>query len=93
MIGSARLAASGSRHRDVHYLIFGPDGFLYVGLGDGGSGGDPGNRAQNPSELLGRMLRVDVNVSDSDPIGYLVPSSNPFVGGPTARVLKSGASA
>ena len=60
-------------------LAFGPDGFLYIGLGDGGSGDDPGNRAQTPSELLGKMLRIDVNVPDSDPIGYRVPSSNPFV--------------
>jgi len=40
-------------------LAFGPDGKLYVGMGDGGSGGDPGNRAQNPDELLGKLLQVD----------------------------------
>jgi len=62
-------------------LVFGPDGFLYIGLGDGGSGGDPGNRAQNPQELLGKMLRVDVSVGDANPIGYQVPPDNPFVGG------------
>ena len=62
-------------------LAFGPDGFLYVGLGDGGSADDPANRAQNPSELLGKMLRIDVNVPDSDPSGYRVPPDNPFVGG------------
>ena len=62
-------------------LAFGPDGFLYIGLGDGGDGNDPGHRAQNPSELLGKMLRVDVNVSDNDPIGYRVPGNNPFVNG------------
>jgi glucose/arabinose dehydrogenase len=61
-------------------LMFGPDGFLYIGLGDGGSAGDPDNRAQTPSDLLGKMLRVDVNVPDSDPIGYKVPPGNPFVG-------------
>ncbi len=61
-------------------LAFGPDGFLYVGLGDGGSANDPGNRAQNPTELLGKMLRIDVNVPDGHPSGYEVPSSNPFVG-------------
>lgn len=43
------------------WLGFGPDGLLYVGMGDGGSGGDPGNRAQNPEELLGKILRVDVD--------------------------------
>ncbi len=60
-------------------IAFGPDGFLYIGMGDGGSGDDPGNRSQTPSELLGKMLRVDVNVADSDQIGYRVPSTNPFV--------------
>lgn len=61
-------------------LAFGPDGFLYVGLGDGGSGNDPLNNAQNPMSLLGKMLRIDVSVPDSDPEGYDVPSSNPFAG-------------
>jgi glucose/arabinose dehydrogenase len=59
-------------------LVFGPDGYLYMGLGDGGSAGDPGNRAQNPQELLGKMLRLDVSVDDGDPIGYRVPPDNPF---------------
>ncbi len=67
-----------ANHNGGH-LAFGPDGFLYVGLGDGGSGGDPLNMAQDPSQLLGKMLRVDVNVPDSDPIGYQVPPDNPFV--------------
>lgn len=62
-------------------LVFGPDGYLYVGLGDGGSANDPNDRAQTPTELLGKMLRIDVGVPDSDPIGYRVPSDNPFVGG------------
>jgi glucose/arabinose dehydrogenase len=57
-------------------LQFGPDGFLYIGLGDGGSAGDPGNRAQNPRSLLGKMLRVDVNAR----FRYSIPPSNPFVG-------------
>jgi len=61
-------------------LVFGPDGFLYIGMGDGGSGDDPLNNAQNPTQWLGKMLRIDVNVSDSDPEGYNVPASNPFVG-------------
>ena len=42
-------------------LRFGPDGYLYIGMGDGGSGNDPGNRAQDPQELLGKMLRIDVD--------------------------------
>jgi glucose/arabinose dehydrogenase len=62
-------------------LLFGPDGLLYIGMGDGGSANDPENRAQNPNELLGKMLRIDVNVSDADPIGYRIPPDNPFVGG------------
>lgn len=54
---------------------FGPDGYLYIGLGDGGSGGDPQNYAQDPSQLLGKMLRINV---DNNP--YIVPATNPFVG-------------
>ena len=66
------------------HLAFGPrDGFLYAGLGDGGSGGDPGNRAQNPRELLGKMLRLDVETGR--PYTYTVPPSNPFVNRATHR--------
>ena len=61
-------------------LVFGPDGFLYIGLGDGGAGNDPGNRAQSPNTLLGKMLRIDVNVPLDDARGYVVPQDNPFVG-------------
>jgi glucose/arabinose dehydrogenase len=59
-------------------IVFGPDGYLYVGLGDGGSGDDPGHRAQNPNTLLGKMLRLNVNVPDSDAEGYDIPPDNPF---------------
>jgi glucose/arabinose dehydrogenase len=69
-------------------LAFGPDGYLYIALGDGGSGNDPENRAQNPAELLGKMLRIDVNVPDANSNGYVVPSSNPFVTSGPAGVLK-----
>jgi glucose/arabinose dehydrogenase len=69
-----------SNHNGGH-LAFGPDGYLYIGLGDGGSGNDPNHLAQNRSTLLGKMLRVDVDVPDSHPIGYIVPADNPFVGG------------
>jgi glucose/arabinose dehydrogenase len=55
-------------------LRFGPDGYLYIGLGDGGSGNDPGNRAQDRSTLLGKMLRIDVH--NGSP--YAIPPSNPF---------------
>ncbi len=67
-----------ANHNGGH-LAFGPDGYLYIGLGDGGSAGDPFNNAQNPASLLGKMLRIDVNVPDSDPRGYRVPDDNPFV--------------
>jgi glucose/arabinose dehydrogenase len=78
--GPAFIVQPFANHNGGH-LAFGPDGFLYVGLGDGGSGGDPGNRAQNPAELLGKMLRIDVSVPDVHPIGYQVPPDNPFVAG------------
>ena len=60
-------------------LAFGPDGDLYIGMGDGGSGGDPGNRAQSTSTLLGKILRIDVN-GRSGALPYRIPSTNPYVG-------------
>ena len=67
-------------------IEFGPDGYLYIGMGDGGSANDPGNRAQNRSQLLGKMLRIDVNVPDTNPPNpYLIPSTNPFTGAGTTR--------
>jgi glucose/arabinose dehydrogenase len=78
--GAAYIAQPFANHNGG-CLAFGPDGYLYIGMGDGGSGNDPGNRAQNPAELLGKMLRVDVNLPDGDAIGYRVPASNPFVSG------------
>jgi glucose/arabinose dehydrogenase len=68
-----------TNHNGGH-IAFGPDGYLYVGLGDGGSSNDPMHRAQDPASLLGKMLRLDVSVPDSDANGYVVPNSNPFVG-------------
>ncbi|MBL0922046.1 MAG: PQQ-dependent sugar dehydrogenase [Phycisphaerales bacterium] len=62
-------------------IMFGPDGMLHIGMGDGGSANDPGNRAQNPNEYLGKMLRLDVNVPDANATGYAIPASNPFVDG------------
>jgi glucose/arabinose dehydrogenase len=73
-----------SNHNGGH-LAFGPDGYLYVGLGDGGSGNDPDHRAQNPAELLGKMLRIDVNVPDTNSFGYRIPPDNPFVAAHPAR--------
>src|SRR5215210_1208862 len=75
--GAATIAQPFTNHNGGN-LTFGPDGFLYIGLGDGGSGNDPAHRAQNPAELLGKMLRIDVNVADAHPVGYQVPSDNPF---------------
>ena len=60
-------------------IAFGPDGFLYIGMGDGGDGNDPGNRAQNIEELLGKMLRIDVN-NKATGLEYALPTDNPFVG-------------
>lgn len=60
-------------------LAFGPDGYLYIGMGDGGSGGDPGNRAQSVSTLLGKILRIDVN-GTSGSRQYRIPATNPYVG-------------
>jgi glucose/arabinose dehydrogenase len=68
-------------------LAFGPDGCLYVGLGDGGSANDPGNRAQDGSTLLGKMLRIDVGVPDQDTRGFRVPPDNPFLGGRPVAAL------
>lgn len=68
-------------------LKFGPDGYLYIGMGDGGSGGDPLNRAQDMGQLLGKMLRLDVNPAGGLPAdcgsgvtNYSIPANNPFVG-------------
>jgi glucose/arabinose dehydrogenase len=55
-------------------VMFGPDGMLYIGMGDGGSGGDPGNRAQDRTTLLGKLLRIDVDGGDP----YAIPTGNPF---------------
>jgi glucose/arabinose dehydrogenase len=56
-------------------VLFGPDGMLYIGMGDGGSGGDPHGNGQNPAALLGKLLRIDVDHGEP----YTVPRDNPFV--------------
>jgi glucose/arabinose dehydrogenase len=63
-------------------LLFGNDGYLYISLGDGGSGGDPNNNAQNVNSLLGKILRIDVDTTTTVPYG--IPPDNPFVGVPGA---------
>ncbi len=60
-------------------IEFGPDGYLYIGTGDGGSGGDPNNHGQDVSTLLGKMLRLDVDHAAGG-LPYAIPGSNPFVG-------------
>ena len=63
------------------WIEFGPDGFLYIAVGDGGGGADPSNNAQNPAVLLGKLLRIDVagDAFPNDPArDYAIPSSNPF---------------
>ncbi len=62
-------------------LAFGPDGYLYVGIGDGGSGGDPNRNGQNPKVLLAKLLRIDVDSGDP----YGIPSDNPFSDGKQGR--------
>lgn len=64
---------------------FGPDGYLYIGMGDGGSGNDPENRAQDLKSLLGKMLRIDVNTTTGQ-LAYGIPPDNPFVGSPLPDV-------
>jgi glucose/arabinose dehydrogenase len=61
-------------------IHFGPDGYLYIGMGDGGSGGDPQQNAQNGQILLGKMLRIDINTAP-----YVIPADNPFVNSTTIK--------
>lgn len=60
-------------------IKFGKDGYLYIGMGDGGAGGDPQNVSQNPKSLLGKMLRIDVDTREGNK-KFGIPASNPFVG-------------
>lgn len=64
------------------WMDFGPDGYLYIGTGDGGSGDDPGNRASQLNTPLGKLLRIDVS---DEMTTYTIPATNPFVGVAGAR--------
>ena len=74
------LGNDGDNHK-AGDMIFGPDGYLYFGTGDGGGGGDPSNNGQNTNVLLGKILRIDVNGSNGG-TNYLIPPDNPYVGNP-----------
>ncbi len=81
--GSAKLILSVGQPFSNHnggLIAFGPDGMLYIGLGDGGSGGDPLGNGQNINTLLGSLLRIDVDGGDP----FAIPPDNPFVGRPGA---------
>jgi len=65
-------------------LAFGPDGNLFIGVGDGGSGGDPSNNAQSLTTLLGKLLRLDVNSAEP----YAIPPDNPFAGSTNPAIRK-----
>jgi len=65
------------------HIAFGPDGYLYIGMGDGGSGNDPVNSGQTGTTLLGKMLRIDVDGSENGN-NYAIPDDNPFVNDPEA---------
>lgn len=80
--GVIRLTVSQpyENHNGGH-IAFGPDGYIYMGIGDGGNGGDPDGHGQERNDLLGSILRLDVSAAT----GYSVPPSNPFVGVAGAR--------
>ncbi len=68
-------------------VAFGPDGYLYIASGDGGSGGDPQNYAQNINVLLGKIIRIDVD-NPQPPLNYGIPANNPFVDSTNVNIRK-----
>jgi glucose/arabinose dehydrogenase len=86
--GSAEIVLTiphpGQSNHNGGQLAFGPqDGYLYLGPGDGGGGGDPGENAQDPAELLGKILRIDPETGD--PLTYTIPPTNPYINTPGYR--------
>ena len=81
---SAAMKSGTPDIRSLGSLAFGPDGYLYLGLGDGGRGGDPFGNGQNIGALLGSILRIDVAAA-SEEDQYRIPPDNPFVDIPGAR--------
>jgi glucose/arabinose dehydrogenase len=76
-----RIEHSANTNHNGGDLAFGPDGYLYAAVGDGGGSGDPGNNGQDKEVLLGKVLRIDVNGTGSGPNdAYGIPADNPFVG-------------
>ena len=73
-----------SNHNGGTIAIGPQDGYLYIGLGDGGGGGDTNNNAQNPTLLIGKLLRIDID-TQSGGNNYGIPSDNPFIGDPNTR--------
>ena len=65
-------------------IAFGPDGYLYIAMGDGGGSGDPDNNAQNRTNLLGNILRIDADNQDAG-LNYAIPNDNPFVNDTSSR--------
>jgi len=79
---SARILMTISQPFSNHnggWIGFGPDGYLYIGMGDGGSGNDPGDRAANLAQHLGKILRIDVDNQDAG-LEYAIPADNPWAG-------------
>jgi hypothetical protein len=77
--GGQRVITQPAPNHNGGNMVFGPDGYLYIGMGDGGGGIANQHRAQDPNTLLGKMLRLDVSVPDANTRGYQIPFDNPFV--------------
>jgi len=90
-LGIIRIAHPGFSNHYGGLVAFGPDGYLYLGTGDGGGAGDPAGNAQNLASLLGKLLRLDVGAATAG-APYAIPPGNPFAGqaGRRAEIWTSG---